>query len=158
MTSEQYRLLVLDVDGVLTDGRFTWDQHDSELKSFSFRDVNGISIARRKGMEIALVSGEDSPITTRFAHRFGISHVVQGCKDKAGAIERLSKELRIDMSEVVFMGDDHQDRLAMTICGFSACPQDAHSSVREIAGFVATAKGGSGAVRELVDFLFQYES
>lgn len=153
MTCESYRLLILDVDGVLTDGTFRWNSNLVESKSFSFRDVNGISLAKRSGIEVAIVSGEDSLVTTRFAERFGVSHVVQGCKDKASAIKQLCNELSIDLSQVVFMGDDYQDREAMQICGLSACPHDAHHSAQEVASFKAKSNGGRGAVRELVDYL-----
>lgn len=153
MISESFRLLILDVDGVLTDGTFSWNHNSEESKKFSFRDVNGISLAKRNGFEIAIVSGEESPLTSRFAERFGIAHVIQGCKDKASAIRQLCSQLSIELSQVVFMGDDYQDREAMQICGYSACPHDAHSSAQEVASFKAKSNGGQGAVRELVDHL-----
>ncbi len=158
MTSDQIQLLVLDVDGVLTDGCFSWSEVTGEVKKFSFRDINGVALAMRSGMEVALVSGEDSPITMMYAKKMGISHVIQGCKDKLSAVSDLAQSLGLAFSEIAYMGDDYQDYEAMEACGISACPVDAHSSVKEIATYVVESAGGNGAVRNFIDLILSRQN
>ena len=92
---KRIRAVVLDVDGVLTDGAFIWGPNGEEFKSFSFRDVMGISLARKSGMIFALISGEASPLVDRFARKMGITDVHKGCTDKAAALEPLLKRPKL---------------------------------------------------------------
>ena len=147
------RAVALDVDGVLTDGAFWWGPQDAEWKRFSFRDVMGISRAAKRGMVFALVSGEENALIGRYAAKMNITHVYQGCKDKAGALEAFAASLELDLARICFMGDDINDLPALELAGLAAAPADAHASVLAVAGFVATRPGGHGAVRELLDHL-----
>jgi 3-deoxy-D-manno-octulosonate 8-phosphate phosphatase (KDO 8-P phosphatase) len=147
------KAIALDVDGVLTDGGMWWGADGSELKRFSFADIMGISLARRSGLTIALISGEDSPLVDRYAAKMSIVDVVKGCRNKAAALRDFAQRNNLQLSEICFMGDDVNDLAAMDICGLSAAPVDARSVVIERVGFVAGAAGGSGAVRELVEAL-----
>lgn len=151
----EIKAVVLDIDGVLTDGTFWWDANNAESKRFSFRDVMGISRAARGGMLFALVSGEANGIVDRYAAKMGIAFVSQGCKDKAAAVRQFSSQHALDLEQVCFMGDDINDLEAMAIVGFSAAPADAHESALEAANLVTKNPGGRGAVRELLDHLFQ---
>jgi 3-deoxy-D-manno-octulosonate 8-phosphate phosphatase (KDO 8-P phosphatase) len=155
--SQKIKMLALDVDGVLTDGGFWWGSGSGpcaeEWKRFSFLDVMGVSLARKAGLRIALISGEASPLVDRFAIQMGITDVVQGCKDKAAALRTLAKRHKIALRSVAFMGDDVNDLGALKICGLPACPATAHPQVLAVARFVAKRPGGNGAVRELVDHL-----
>ena len=147
------RAIALDVDGVLTDGSFLWGPGGDELKRFHFLDVMGIVRARRAGMRFALVSGEDSPLVSRFAQKVGIEDVFTGCRDKAAALRTFADRHGFDLRELCFMGDDVNDLPAMAIAGISAAPANAHFTVLERVTFATTRAGGSGAVRELIDQL-----
>jgi 3-deoxy-D-manno-octulosonate 8-phosphate phosphatase (KDO 8-P phosphatase) len=145
------RAVALDVDGVLTDGGFWWGPSGEELKRFSFADVMGVSLARKAGLTIILISGEDSPLVDRYAQKLGIGDVTKGCKDKAAALRAHAELLDLDPTDIAFMGDDVNDLGAMAICGLAAAPADARPAVLARADFVATCRGGNGAVREFVD-------
>jgi 3-deoxy-D-manno-octulosonate 8-phosphate phosphatase (KDO 8-P phosphatase) len=147
------KAIALDVDGVLTDGTFTWDGAGTELKRFSFRDIMGISLASKKGVIFALISGERNGIVDRYAAKMGITRVWQGCKDKDRALREFVEGCGLSLNEVAFMGDDVNDLAAIGIAGFSAAPADAHEAVRSVVKLVTQHPGGNGAVREMLDFL-----
>jgi len=147
------RAVAIDVDGVLSDGGLWWGPHGEEWKRFSFADIMGISLARRAGLILALISGENSPLVDRYAEKMHIKHVVKGCRDKATALRDFASAAGVSLSEICFMGDDVNDLPAMKISGFCAAPANAAAVVLEQADFVAKARGGNGAVRELVDAL-----
>jgi 3-deoxy-D-manno-octulosonate 8-phosphate phosphatase (KDO 8-P phosphatase) len=147
------KAVAIDVDGVLTDGSFVWGPKGEEFKRFSFRDVMGISLAKKKGLVFALISGEESPLVDRFARKMGIADVYKGCKDKAAALRKFADSHGFAIGEVGFVGDDVNDLSALAIAGFAAAPADAHPTVRLKAGYVAQAYGGHGAVREILDYM-----
>jgi len=149
----QVRGIALDVDGVLTDGSFWWGPNGEEFKRFHFLDVMGISRAKRAGVVFALVSGEDSPLVSRFASKLRILDVHAGCRDKAAAVQTFAERNSFDLGEVCFMGDDVNDLPAMAVVGYSAAPSNAHPLVLARASIVTTRAGGNGAVRELIDHL-----
>ncbi|MEI6499638.1 MAG: HAD family hydrolase [Armatimonadota bacterium] len=148
------KAVALDVDGVLTDGSFIWGPEDYEFKSLSFRDVMGVSQARKAGLTLALISGEESPLVDRFARKMGIDSVYKGCKDKAAALRDFALRRGLLVEEVCFVGDDVNDLPALALAGLAAAPADAHPEVLRQAGYVARLGGGHGAVREIVDHLF----
>jgi 3-deoxy-D-manno-octulosonate 8-phosphate phosphatase (KDO 8-P phosphatase) len=145
------KAVALDVDGVLTDGTFWWGPDGAEWKRFSFADVMGVSMARKAGLVMALISGEDSPLVDRFALKMGISDVHKGCKDKAEALRLFAKRNALKLDEICFMGDDINDLGALGIAGIAAAPSDARPEVLVKANFVAPHGGGNGAVRDLID-------
>jgi 3-deoxy-D-manno-octulosonate 8-phosphate phosphatase (KDO 8-P phosphatase) len=145
------RAIALDVDGVLTDGGFWWNAAGEEWKRFSFLDVMGLANARRAGLILALISGEDSLLVDRFAEKLGIKDVFKRCKDKASALRDFADRHDLELTEICFMGDDINDLGALAIAGLSAAPPGAHESVLRAVTFVATRPGGNGAVRDLVD-------
>jgi len=150
---ERIRAIVFDVDGVLTDGGLWLGPGGEEWKRFCFADIMGISLARRAGFELALVSGEDSPLVSRYAEKMHIRHVIKGCRDKATALREIAASAGIELAEICYMGDDVNDLPAMQIAGFSAAPASAVSDVLAEAKFVARNTGGNGAVRELIEAL-----
>jgi len=152
------RGIALDVDGVLTDGGVWWGPDGQEWKRFCFADIMGVSLARKAGLTIALISGEDSPLVDRFASKMGISHVEKNCKDKAVALQRFAEAAALSLAEICFMGDDVNDLAAMRLAGLAAAPANAQPAIREFASFVANNNGGNGAVRELVDALLKGRS
>ncbi len=145
------KLIALDVDGVLTDGSFLWGPDGVELKRFCFLDIMGLSIARRAGLRLALVSGEPSELVDRLAEKMTITDVFKGCKDKAAAANELIQRHNLAPGERCFMGDDINDVPAMAAMGLGIAPPGAHISALNAAALVTTRRGGDGAVRELID-------
>jgi len=149
----EIKAIAMDVDGVLTDGGVWWGPNGEEWKRFHFADIMGLSLARKSGMVIALLSGEDSPLVDRLAEKLGITDVHKGCKDKASALRAFSGRHGLHLQEICFIGDDVNDLPALAIVGLSACPVDARPVVRENCQVVTKLSGGNGAVREVVDML-----
>jgi 3-deoxy-D-manno-octulosonate 8-phosphate phosphatase (KDO 8-P phosphatase) len=151
--ASKIKAIAMDVDGVLTDGGVWWGPDGEEWKRFHFADIMGLSLARKSGMRIALVSGENSPLVDRLATKLGIADVYKDCKDKAAALRAFSEQHRVQLQEICFIGDDVNDLPALAIAGLSACPADARPSVRENCQVVTKLGGGNGAAREVVDML-----
>ena len=147
------KAIAMDVDGVLTDGGVWWGPNGEEWKRFHFADIMGLSLARKSGMVIALISGENSPLVDRLAGKLGIVDVHKDCKDKASALRTFSERHGVSLQETCFIGDDVNDLSALSIVGLSACPADARPSIREHCQVVTKLAGGNGAVREVVDML-----
>ena len=137
--------LVMDVDGVLTDGTFTWSASGEESKSFSFEDVMGLSRARQSGLTLGLISGEDSVLVDRFAGELAIADVTKGCKEKGIALRRFADATGISLERTVYMGDDVNDLPAFDLAGVAAAPANAQPSVRSAAaiGYGARRRPGS---------------
>jgi len=148
---KEIRAIALDVDGVLTDGGVWWGPNGEEWKRFSFADIMGVSNARKSGLILTLISGEDSPLVDRFAAKFEITDITKGCRDKAGALRAFSERQQLPLAAICFMGDDINDLASQQIAGLSAAPANAHPSVLATATFIAKNNGGNGAVRELID-------
>lgn len=147
------QLLVLDVDGVLTDGRISYVGDEEQHMSFDVKDGHGIVALRRAGIEVALITGRDSPAMRRRAAELGIVNVCAGIDDKAAELRRLSGALDVPLGAVCYIGDDEPDLPAMALAGVSAAPADATPAVRAAATIVLGHAGGQGAVRELADLL-----
>ena len=149
----QIRLLVLDVDGVLTDGRL-WFGPDGELvKAFHVRDGVGIKAVQGAGVEVAIISGRNSAAVERRAAELGIRHVRQGCDNKAQALRLLTAELGVEASAVACVVDDTPDLPMMALVALPVAVADAHADVIAAARHVTRAAGGAGAVREVCDLL-----
>ena len=153
--------IAFDVDGVLTDGTLTWrsDAPAAEIKSFHFSDIMGISLLRRLGLKLALISGEDSELVSRYAAKMHLDHVTRGTRDKAQALRDFASQFNLDLAHTAYFGDDINDLFAMEIAGLACCPANAASDVREFVaftnGFLGTQPGGHGAVRELADAILR---
>jgi 3-deoxy-D-manno-octulosonate 8-phosphate phosphatase (KDO 8-P phosphatase) len=147
--------IAFDVDGVLTDGTLLWSTGTvDETKRFSFADIMGISLLRRLGIKLALVSGEPSPLVDRYAAKMHLHHVVKGARDKATAVREFTAKFNIPLERTCFFGDDVNDLFAMEIAGLCACPANAAEEVRDFVsehGFISAKNGGQGAVREFSD-------
>jgi 3-deoxy-D-manno-octulosonate 8-phosphate phosphatase (KDO 8-P phosphatase) len=147
------KAVAFDVDGVLTDGGFWWGPDGQEWKRFCFADIMGLSLARKAGLTLALISGEDSPLVDRLAGKMGITDVYKNCKDKAQALRSFTESRQLNLKEVCFMGDDVNDLAALEIAGLAAAPADARPVVIEKCAYVAKANGGNGAAREVIDMI-----
>lgn len=147
------RLLVLDVDGVLTDGRLYFTARGEEMKCFHVRDGAGIVQLLRQGVEVALISGRNSPAVEKRASELGISLVRQGIDDKLAALKELLQKTNFRVSEVACMGDDLADIPLIQCARLAIAVPDAHPRVKESAHFITEAAGGTGAVREACDLI-----
>ena len=147
------RLLLLDVDGVLTDGRLFLTDSGEEIKAFHSRDGHGIKMLIASGVQVGIVTGRSSRVVQNRARDLGVSLLVQGCQDKRAAVLSILAERRLASCEAAFMGDDVIDLPAMESVGFAIAPADAHPLVRARAHWVTEHGGGLGAVRELCELL-----
>ena len=154
-TASRIRLLVLDVDGVLTDGRLVYGPSGEEIKRFHVRDGLGMQAARRAGIEVAVISGRASAAVTRRMSELGIVEVHQGVADKASLLRGLLGRLKVRAGEAAVMGDDLTDLPLMEMAGLGLAPADAVPEVRRAAGWVSRSPGGRGAVREAVEMLLR---
>jgi 3-deoxy-D-manno-octulosonate 8-phosphate phosphatase (KDO 8-P phosphatase) len=150
--------VVLDVDGVLTDGSFWWGPNGEEWKRFCFADVMGISIGRKAGLVFGLISGEASPLVDRFAAKMNIEEVHKGCKDKGAALALFAERQNIPLNRICFVGDDVNDLPAFAIAGMSAAPANAQPAVLAAATVRLAQRGGDGAVRELIELVLADEA
>ena len=151
----QIKLLVLDVDGVLTDGGLWFDASGQLTKRFDVRDGLGIRLLQQAGVEIAFLSGGQGGATEVRAHQLGIEHCLVGIKDKPEALLQLQQQLGIDSSETAFVGDDLNDLAVRPVVGLLIAPADACAAVRLGAHAVLRKRGGHGAIRELAETILQ---
>ena len=149
------RLLVMDVDGVLTGGELLYDSEGRELKRFNILDGLGIKLLQQQGMTTAIISGRRSAMLTRRAGELGIPHLVQGREDKLDALQSLLTTEGFTLEETAYIGDDLPDLAAIRAVGFGVTVPNAYPLLKEHALAITTAPGGQGAVRELADFLLQ---
>jgi 3-deoxy-D-manno-octulosonate 8-phosphate phosphatase (KDO 8-P phosphatase) len=147
------RLVALDVDGVLTDGRFYLSDEGIETKAFSTRDGHGIRRLLAAGVEVAVISGRASPAVERRMQELGVRHVFLGCADKVAAFDELTALLGIEARECVFIGDDLPDLPLLRRVGLPVAVADAAVELHDYCPYTTHAAGGHGAVRELCDLV-----
>jgi len=152
-TRHAIRLLVLDVDGVLTDGRLYFGPRGEALKVFDVRDGYGLVALRRAGVEVAVISGRRSAAVSARCRELRVRHVHQGVADKLAVFERLRARLNLTRSACACVGDDLPDLPLMKAVALSFAVADAHPQVRRAAWAVTRERGGRGAVREVCDLL-----
>jgi 3-deoxy-D-manno-octulosonate 8-phosphate phosphatase (KDO 8-P phosphatase) len=153
--ARRLKLMIFDVDGVLTDGGLRYGPEGEMIKTFNVLDGHGIKLLQKSGVRTAIISARQSPIVTRRANDLGISILLQGVEDKRSVFEKTINELQLAPEECGFMGDDVIDLPVMTRVGFAISVQNGHPEVRSRAHYVAQAHGGNGAVREVCDFILQ---
>ena len=146
-------LLVLDVDGVLTDGRLYYGPRGETLKVFDVKDGFGLKNLMRAGVEVAIISGRRSAAVTRRARELGIRHVFQGATEKLPIFERLRKRLKLEASQCACVGDDVPDVPIMRAAGLAFAVADAHPAAIQAAHMATPNRGGRGAVRDICDLL-----
>lgn len=147
------RMLLLDVDGVFTDGGIVYAGEEFEAKKFDVKDGMGIVLLQKTGLEVGIITGRISEAVRRRTDELGLDEVYQGYDDKTEALDTILEERDLDEERLAFMGDDVQDLPVLSQVGLSFAPADAHSLVRERVDHVTEQTGGSGAVRNAVDFL-----
>jgi 3-deoxy-D-manno-octulosonate 8-phosphate phosphatase (KDO 8-P phosphatase) len=145
------RLLVFDVDGVLTDGGLYYGPGGEVMKRFDVKDGHGLVLARQAGLHTAILTARSSEMVEVRGRELGLSAVLQGRKDKGAGLRELLSRLEVPPEECAYMGDDVNDLAPMALAGLAACPADAVAEVRQQADFVAHNFGGHGAARELIE-------
>jgi 3-deoxy-D-manno-octulosonate 8-phosphate phosphatase (KDO 8-P phosphatase) len=149
------KLLVLDVDGVLSDGRLYFSNSGDEIKAFSTLDGQGIKMLQRSGVEVAIITGRSSELVTRRANNLGIEHLIQGREDKLTALNELIATVGVNYSEIAFLGDDLPDLAAIRKVGLGMTVANGHHFVVEHADWQTQARGGEGAVREACELIMR---
>ncbi|MCK5828873.1 MAG: 3-deoxy-manno-octulosonate-8-phosphatase KdsC [Methylococcales bacterium] len=153
--AKKLKLLILDVDGVLTDGRLFFDDQGKEYKCFHARDGHGIKLLRETGVEIAVISGRKSNSVSIRMNNLGVEHVYQGHENKIAAFNEIIQKMSLKPEQVAHVGDDLLDLPIMTRVGLSIAVDDANEAVKEYADWCTTTMGGLGAVREVCDFIMK---
>ena len=151
-------LMAFDVDGVLTDGRLYYGAQGEQLKVFHTLDGHGMKALRRTGIQLALITGRDSPMVTQRAMELGIEHLLQGREDKLSALGELAARLELDANRVGYAGDDEPDVPAMEWAGLAFSVPGGHPLARAAAHRITEASGGAGAAREICDFILAARS
>lgn len=146
-------MLALDVDGILTDSRVTYDSAGQEQKSFNIKDGLGIKLAQKAGIKVAIITGRVSPMVERRSEELGLDYVIQGREDKGTALKELSTESGIALENIAYAGDDLPDFQALKTAGIGITVADAHPEIIAIADWVTPLAGGCGAVRQICDAL-----
>ena len=150
---QKIKLLALDVDGVLTDGSIYISPAGEVFKGFNAKDGMGISCALRSGLQIAVITGRQSPIVERRCEELGITLLQQGVKDKRLALQQMAQQLGLTREEIAYMGDDLNDIPAFKASGLNLVPADAAIEVMAVADIITKASGGRGAVREAITMI-----
>ena len=150
---QKIKLLALDVDGVLTDGSIYISPAGEVFKGFNAKDGMGISCALRSGLQIAVITGRQSPIVERRCEELGITLLQQGVKDKRLALQQMAQKLGLVREEIAYMGDDLNDIPAFKASGLNLVPADAAIEVLAVADIITKASGGRGAVREAITMI-----
>ncbi len=149
------KLIIFDVDGVLTDGSLFYGDDGEEYKAFNSRDGHGIKMLRASGVEAAILTGRTSQVVAHRARNLGIGRIVQGSEDKLHAYEHMLEEIGLRPEQTAFMGDDVVDLPAMRRCGLAITVPEAPEEVRARAQLVTKAGGGRGAAREACEFIMR---
>jgi 3-deoxy-D-manno-octulosonate 8-phosphate phosphatase (KDO 8-P phosphatase) len=155
---EGVKLLVLDVDGVMTDGRLFYHDDGTESKTFDVRDGHGIKMLKHAGIDTALISGRSSPMVEKRAADLGIEDVAQGVRDKVTPLETFLSKRKLKMEDAAFVGDDVVDLTVMNRVGFAVAVADASEYLFDSAHYVTLAPGGRGAIREVAELILEVQN
>jgi len=155
---QSVKLLMLDVDGVLTDGKIIYNDRGEEIKAFNVRDGHGLKLLMRAGIEVALITGRKSKVVLHRARDLGIKKVYQRVTNKIEIYEKILKGKKLKDINVGFVGDDLVDIPVLKRVGFSAAVGDAIPEVKKVVDYVASKRGGEGAVREICELLLKVQN
>lgn len=153
--AKKIKLMIFDIDGVMTDGGLTIGDDGQEYKTFHSHDGLGIKMLKKSGVEMAIITGRTSKVVTTRAENIGIKHLYQGVENKLGAYNDLISKLGVSPEETAFMGDDIVDVPPMLRCGLAISVPAAFDSVKERAHYVTTRQAGKGAVREVCELIMR---
>lgn len=153
--AREIKLLLLDVDGVLTDGRLLFSNSGEEIKAFSTLDGHGIKTLIQSGIQVGIITGRTSKLVERRARDLGIEILVQGREDKLIALDEILADNNIEKATICYVGDDFPDLAVMRAVGLSASVPNGHPDVKSAASLITERRGGEGAVREVADYLLK---
>ena len=148
------KLIITDVDGVLTNGGMYYDQYGNEWKQFNTYDSFGILLCKEANILTGVITGEDTEIVKRRMSKLKIDYLFQGVSDKLSCAENLCNEIDISLNEVAYIGDDVGDYHLLRAVGFSGAPNNASEYIKKIVSYITKKNGGSGAFREFVEYIF----
>ena len=149
------KLLVIDVDGTMTDAGIYYDENGNELKKFCTKDAAGFFAAHKVGIKIMVLTGRECAATTRRMNEMKVDYLCQNIKDKVSYLNGFIEEQGLNASQIGYIGDDLNDLPAMKMVGYVACPADSCVEVKNIANYISTVKGGYGAVRDAIEHLLR---
>ncbi len=152
---KKIRLVILDIDGILTDGRIVYDNKGNELKFFDVHDGFGIVLLRRAGIDTVIMTAKRSNVVSRRAKDFKVKHLYQNCFDKLKTFNEVLEEFDIPAKEICFMGDDLIDIPVLKRVGFAVSVPNAVDEAKEAAHYITKRQGGRGAVREICDLIIK---
>lgn len=149
------KLLVIDVDGTLTDAGIYYDENGNELKKFCTKDAAGFFAVKQVGIETMILTGRECNATTRRMKELKVDHLCQNVKNKVDYLKKFMTDNGLTKDEVGYIGDDLNDLPPMKLCGYIACPADACEEIRCISDYVSSVNGGHGAVRDIIEHLLR---
>lgn len=152
--ASKIKMVVFDVDGVMTDGSITYDENGVEYKTFNVKDGQGIVRITKTGIITAIITARNNATVKHRFDNLGMSRLFMGQKGKMVAMKQLLEEYNLDLSQVAYMGDDLPDMPVLKEVGLASCPSDAIDEVKELCHFISSKNGGRGAVRELTDLIY----
>jgi 3-deoxy-D-manno-octulosonate 8-phosphate phosphatase (KDO 8-P phosphatase) len=153
--ARQIQLVILDVDGVMTDGGLQFDSQGREYKTFNSLDGQGMRMLLECGIQIAIITGRKSKLVNHRMNDLGVKLVFQGYRDKAPAFNELLNKTGLDRSQIAYLGDDLPDLTVMAQVGMGIAVQNAHAFVKQQADWITNTSGGKGAVREVTDYILE---
>lgn len=155
MDKDKIKMVVMDVDGTLTDGKIYMGKDGEVFKAFNAKDGLRIRQLPKFGIIPVIITGRESTILTRRAEELGISEIYQGISNKVKILYSLLDKYNLELTNVAYIGDDENDYTAMNLCRVKGCPRDAAPEILNIADFVSKQDGGNGAVREFLDYILK---
>lgn len=155
MNNTYIRLIILDVDGTMTDGGVYYDANGNETKKFNTRDAAGIFAAQGAGIDVMVLTGRSSAAVEKRMTELKVRYLFQGVKDKLTFIQEFAARNRLTAAQIGYVGDDLNDYNAMRLMGFKACPADACAEIKAIADYVSVKNGGDGVIRDVMEYLLR---
>jgi len=152
---KKIKIILTDVDGVLTDGGRYYSEKGEILKKFHVRDGMGVNILLRNGIKTIIVTKENSKITKKWAKDMNVTKVISGSIKKEAELSKICQEFNVSKNELAYIGDDVNDFNLLQLVGFSAVPNDANENIKKNVDYVCLKNGGNGAFREIVDIIFK---
>lgn len=151
----QIKYLVIDVDGTMTDAGIYYDENGNETKKFCSKDAAGYFAAKQLGIKLMVLTGRECQAVTRRMEEMKFDYIIQNIKDKVAYLQNFVEENKLNWCEIGYLGDDLNDLKCMLLCGFAGCPNDACEEIKQVADYISSARGGQGAVRDIIKFILQ---
>jgi len=155
---KQIKMILMDVDGVLTDGKISFTSSGREIKSFDIQDGMGITLARKAGLKTGIITGRTSTIVERRAAELHMDVIFQGAEEKTESYQKIKKQFELSDEQICYIADDLPDILVLKQVGFSVAVQNARKEVKDICSFITQNSGGNGAVRETIELILKKQN